>query len=243
MASCDPQLIDLTMKASFRRVEKAVRYRRWVLDQASPHLGKRILEVGAGVGNITADLLVSSDRVVALDVSEVYLRELQRRLGPTSDALRTLVLSLDDGGLSQALAEEKLESALLLNVLEHIEDEQRALRNLSRALVSGASVVIQVPAHGWLYGEADRALGHVRRYSPASLEDALYRSGLTLERIWQFNTLGVAGWFVSGRLRRETMFSELQLLVYEALVPLQRLVEPIRGVPLGLSLTAVARTS
>lgn len=232
--------VDRTMRASFRRVEAAVRYRRWVLDQIRPWLGQRLLEIGCGVGNITADLL-DRKRVVAVDIEPAYLFELERRLGSRPN-LRTLEIGLEDNRLVEQVETEKLDSALLLNVLEHIEHDVAALENLSRALSPSAVVVLQVPAHGWLYGESDRSLGHIRRYGVRELRQAMLDAGLTVERIWQFNALGVLGWFVSGRLRREPMFSEGQLRVYETLVPLLRLIEPSQGVPLGLSIMAIGRT-
>lgn len=232
--------VDRTMRASFMRVEQAVRYRRWVLDQVRPWLGQRILEIGCGVGNITTDLL-DRKRVVAIDIEGAYLQELGRRLGPRPN-LRLLEIGLDEEGLVEQVEAEELDSALLLNVLEHIEHDVAALENLSRALTPGAMVILQVPAHRWLYGESDRSLGHIRRYGVEDLRLAMLDAGLTVERIWQFNALGVLGWFVSGRLRREPMFSERQLRLYETLVPLLRLIEPWQGVPLGLSIMAVGRT-
>jgi SAM-dependent methyltransferase len=237
--------IDRTMRASFDRIERAQRYREWILDQIRPILGRRVLEVGAGIGNITVELLRDRERVVALDPQQPYLDMIERRLGDSAilkERLTTIALGLEDPALASRVHEERLDSALLLNVLEHIDDDVAALENLSRALGGGASVVIQVPAHSWLYGEADRALGHVRRYSAAQLRETLSRAGLRLRRIWQFNALGVLGWLVSGRLQGQSMFSRRQLEVYELLVPLLRRLEPERGVPVGLSLMAHATT-
>lgn len=241
MASSRAINIDQTLRASFERVEQAVRYRRWVLDQARPVLGQRVLEVGCGVGNFTADLL-DRERVVALEPVDGYLRELHRRLGEPS-SLRTVLGGLEDRELLLGLTEERLDSALLLNVLEHVTDDVGGLRNLAEMLEPGARIVIQVPAHEWLYGSADRALGHHRRYQPAHLRQVIDRAGLELQQLWQFNALGVLGWFVSGRLRREPMFSARQLNIYEAVVPLLRLLEPADGVPVGLSVMAVARVA
>jgi SAM-dependent methyltransferase len=233
--------IDRTMRASFRRVEQAARYRSWVLDHVRPWLGQRVLEVGCGVGHITASLL-DLDRVVAVDVEPAYLRELEARLGPHSN-LRTLRAGAEEERLVEEVAGEALDSALVLNVLEHVDDDVAALSNLSRALEPGARIVLQVPAHEWLFGEADRALGHRRRYDAGRLRRVMLEAALDIERIWQFNALGVVGWLVSGKIRREPMFSERTLAVYEALIPVLRRLEPARGVPLGLSFMAVGRTS
>jgi SAM-dependent methyltransferase len=236
----EPESVDAALRASFERVEEAVRYREWILDLARPALGARLLEVGSGVGNFTASLL-DRDLVVAVEPVPAYLAEAHRRLGSPPN-LVTLAMAVEDPRLPRALAPHALDSALLLNVLEHVSDDVRGLRHVAEALVPGARVVIQVPAHRWLYGAADRALGHRRRYSPAGLRRVIDAAGLVAERVWQVNALGVAGWLLSGRVRRQAMFSRRQLRVYEALVPLLRAIEPARGVPVGLSVMAVART-
>ena len=241
MTGTDPAIeIDQTMRESFERLEKARRYRRWILEQVEPWLGSRVLEVGCGFGNFTAELLRNHE-VVAVDVEQPYIDVLEQRLSGRP-GLTTEVGALGDSELVNRLEGRALDSAVLLNVLEHIDDDVRALRDLTSILEPASTVVIQVPAHSWLYGEADRALGHVRRYDRRQLEGVIERSGMHIERSWQFNTLGVLGWFVSGRVRRQTMFSNRRLWLYEALVPIQRALEPARGVPLGLSLMAVAST-
>lgn len=230
---------DRTMRASFDRVEKARRYRAWLLDQIRPWLGQRVLEVGSGVGHFTSQLL-ALERVVSIDIEPTYIEELHQRLG-SPDNLRTEAMAVEDDALL-TLFEERLDCAVMLNVLEHVLEDVVALRHVAWALEPGSPVIIQVPAHRWLFGASDRALGHHRRYTRASLGATMAAAGLDLERIWQFNALGVLGWAVSGRLLRRKMFSESQLLLYEALVPLQRALEPPEGIQLGLSLIAVGRT-
>lgn len=229
------------LRESFGRVEAAPRYRRWILDQVRPHLGRRLLEVGCGVGNFTAELL-DLDRVVALDLEAAYVAELERRLGP-HPALRTVVSSATRPELPARLAGEQLDCALALNVLEHVEDDVGALRTVARCLRPGSAVVVQVPAHPWLSGTMDRALGHLRRYGPGRLGRTLLAAGLSPERVWQWNLCGVPGWLLNGRLLGVPMFSAAQLRLYEAAVPLLRRLEPAGGTPLGLSLMAVARTA
>jgi SAM-dependent methyltransferase len=227
------------MRESFQRVEAATRYRAWLLDLVRPWLGRRVLEVGCGVGNITAHLL-DLERVVAIDIERPFVDELHRRIGHPP-RLRVEVMDACDEALL-ALRDEDLDCAVLLNVLEHIDDDIRALENVGNVLRPGSTVVVQVPAHEVLYGASDRALGHRRRYGVAELGATLLAAGLDLEHLVELNALGVPGWFVSGRILRRTMFSERHLAVFEALVPVLRAIEPTTGVPFGLSALAVGRT-
>jgi len=232
--------IDETLRESFARVEQARRYRRWILDQVRPHLGERLLEVGCGVGAMTAELL-DRQRVVAVDVEPAYIEELRRRLGER-EGLRAEAVAVERLG-SAGLGEEHLDSAVLLNVLEHVDDDVAALRAVRGVLRPGGKVVVQVPAHGWLYGSMDAALGHRRRYGRASLDASFRAAGLEPERLWEFNLLGVLGWALNGKVLRKKMFSSLQLTAYEALAPIWRALEPGGGVPVGLSVMGVARVA
>jgi SAM-dependent methyltransferase len=228
------------MRLSFERVAQASRYRSWLLDLVRPWLGQRLLEIGCGVGNFTAELC-DRERLVAVDYDDTFLHELTQLVGPRS-ALRRLAVDVTDGpALVQSLAEERLDSAVALNVLEHLGDDAAVLANVAHVLAPGSTIVLQVPAHQWLYGRTDEALGHCRRYNEPMVRELARKVGLHVEKVWQINMLGVLGWLVSSRWRQQRMFSRRQLKLYESLVPLQRWLEPADGVPLGLSVMAVLR--
>ena len=211
-----------------------------MLFRSRPWLGQRLLEIGCGVGNFTAELC-DRERLVAVDFDETFLHELNQRVGPRL-ALRTVVADVTDGpALVQSLADEALDSALALNVFEHLADDAEVLTNVAQVLAPGSTIVLQVPAHQWLFGRTDKALGHCRRYNEPMVRELAGKAGLYVEKIWQINMLGVLGWLVSSRWRQQRMFSQRQLRLYESLVPLQRRLEPADGVPLGLSVMAVLR--
>ena len=134
--------------------------------------------------------------------------------------------------------EEKFDTALMINVLEHVPDESVALKNLWSALVPGGRAVILVPQHPALYGTLDKVLHHRERYTQAKLKSALTAAGFTVEKVFDFNRVSVPGWWLSGKLLRRKTFSRVQLKVLDLLMPILSRVD--RFWPWsGLSLVAI----
>ncbi|MBI2963763.1 MAG: glycosyltransferase [Deltaproteobacteria bacterium] len=219
-----------------QRMQKVSRYNRWMWQQLEHFVGNRVLEVGSGVGNMTRFLL-RRERVVATDLNERYLRILRQLFGSyphvTIDRF-----DLNDGRPPPGA--ERVDTVLCLNVLEHVEHDDRALASLHDLLEPGGRLVLLVPALRALYGSLDRALEHRRRYRRAELLDKLRAAGFEIEDSWFFNLLGVAGWYLNSRLLRRTTFPPLQLALYDRLVPLLRVESRFR-LPVGMSLIAIGR--
>jgi hypothetical protein len=128
-----------------------------------------------------------------------------------------------------------------LNVLEHIQDDRLALRHMREVLAPGGHLVLIVPAHGWLYGTMDSAIGHFRRYDKAMLDRTMRQCGFTPIVQRHMNVLGSLGWFVNGRLLRMRVPPSGQLRLINRVTPILQTLE--RWVPplFGLSLIMVAK--
>jgi glycosyltransferase involved in cell wall biosynthesis len=219
------------------RLSRAERYNRWMFEQLSPWLGRRILEIGSGIGSFTR-YLVGRDLVVATELNPRYLRILANTFERHT---RVEVTRLDLTGFDPApIAAQGIDTILCLNVLEHVEDDRGALRRLHAALVPGGRLLLLVPAHERLYGAIDRAIDHYRRYDRTALEARLREAGFEVEHTGFFNRLGVLGWYLNSVLLRRTRVPGFQLHLQNALVPLLR-AEAAVPLPFGLSLIAVAR--
>jgi SAM-dependent methyltransferase len=217
----------------------APNYNAWLGKRLRSHLGKRVLEVGAGIGTITQELLPGRELVIALEAEELYASRLLDRFRG-EPRVRVLHLSVEDTDWAN-LAQERLDSVVLSNVLEHIADDASAMRNFRTVLSAGGSIVILVPAIPALFGTLDEAVGHHRRYMPASLRSVIEGNGFHVERLEWLNLLGIPGWLLNGRLLRRRVVPASQLQVYDRLAPLLARVESIFRLPFGTSLLAIAR--
>ena len=198
----------------------APRFNRWMADTVRPYLGPRILEIGAGIGNLSRNLAPRRQRYIATDIDEEHIARLRSRLAHRPNVtIRYCDLS-DPAHFDEI--ESAVDSVVCLNVLEHVDDDMTSLQNIWRALAPGGRAVILVPEGMSVYGELDRVLGHFRRYSERELRAKLEQTGFTVERVIEFNRITRPGWYVNGRLLKKRTFSRFQIWVFDRLVWLWR---------------------
>jgi glycosyltransferase involved in cell wall biosynthesis len=217
-------------------LEKARRFNLWMGRTLAPYVGGRVLEIGAGIGTLTSQF-IPRELYLASDINPSYLSYL-RSYSVGKPYLR--VRHIDAGVPSDfAGLEEKFDTVLMINVLEHVPHEQETLENIRSSLMPGGRAVILVPQHPALYGTLDRALDHRERYTRESLRQGLERAGFRVEQIFDFNRFSVPGWWLNGKVMQRKTFSRVQLKVLQMLMPVLRRLDGI--LPWGgLSLIAVA---
>jgi SAM-dependent methyltransferase len=200
-------------------LQHARRFNKWMGDTLRPFVGDRVLEIGAGIGALTGQL-IPRDFYVASDVNPHYLQYL-RSYAVGKPYLR--VARVDAGYPGDfCVLKEVFDTVLMVNVLEHLPEEQIALENVHAALETRGRAVILVPQHPRLYGSLDIALEHRERYTPQKLQAALERSGFRVERIFDFNRASVPAWYLNGRILRRRSFSRVQLKTLELAMPVVR---------------------
>ena len=168
-------------------------YADWIVSLLEPHLGTRVLEVGAGHGTITTRLAHNGRSVVASDLSERCVHELHERFAddPNVEVQLSRVEDLD--------ADELFDSVVLVNVLEHIDDDLGTLRAIRARLRPGGKVLIFSPALNALYSKFDDRIGHVRRYHRSQLATTLSRAGFAVPEARYVNLPGAAAWWLLSR--------------------------------------------
>ncbi len=203
-------------------LSQARRFNKWMGDTLRPHVGDRVLEIGAGIGTLTSQF-IPRDLYVASDINPHYLHYL-RSYSVGKPYLR--VLKVDANCPEDFVPlEAQFDTALMINVLEHVPDEQVALRNLYNALESGGRAVILVPQNPAIYGSLDYALDHRERYTAAGLEASLRKAGFRVETVFHFNRTSVPGWILNGRILERKHFSRFQLKVLEIIMPIVRRID------------------
>jgi SAM-dependent methyltransferase len=221
------------------RMAKLEPYNRWLVDRFAGSLGRRILEIGAGFGNLTR-YFVGRELVIASDLDPValeYLKGTYREDRSVEIESYNFPLNPADRAALQA---RKLDTIVCCNVLEHIEDDRSTLADMLAVLEPGGRLVLLVPALSWLYGSLDEHLRHFRRYERAELEEKLAAAGFVLEECRFVNRPGVAGWYVNGRILRRRILPRAQLKAFKLMLPLLRREE--KNPPsFGMSLLAIAR--
>jgi SAM-dependent methyltransferase len=175
-----------------------VAYPRYLYRQLEPALGRRTVEIGVGYGTYTGWLLERGE-VLGCDIARECLEAVRHRF-PTKD-LRLVRVDLADESSIAACEGFQGDGVFCVNVLEHIQEDVRALRMLRRLVEPGGTLALLVPAHPRLFGPMDSQAGHFRRYTRRSLADALHRAGWQTTRTFYLNAAGAVGWWYHNRFR------------------------------------------
>src|SRR4030095_8315749 len=173
-------------------LERARRFNLWMGNTLRPDVGDRLLEIGAGIGNLT-NQFIPRELYVASDINPNYLHYL-RSYSFGKPYLRVMEIDADNPAHFRDL-EQQFDTVLMLNVLEHVPDAHKALCHLWSALEPGGCAIILVPQHPTLYGALDAALEHRERYTEAGLRQALTAAGFRIETVFDFNRFSAPGWW------------------------------------------------
>ncbi|MGH9114901.1 MAG: class I SAM-dependent methyltransferase, partial [Acidimicrobiales bacterium] len=226
---------DAELAGTLESLDGADRYAAWIFELIRPHLGPSILEVGAGHGTFTGNLS-EGRRVLATDLSERCVAVLRERFAGDPDVEVRL------GDLSACDGAGPFDTAVLVNVLEHIDDDRGALDQLRSLLRPGSGrLVLWVPALAALYSGFDRRIGHHRRYDTAGLRRLLDAAGFDVVEVRYVNVLGAIAWWVFAvRMGRNPTGKGPVRLFDRFGVPVARRLESRFRPPFGQSLFAVA---
>jgi glycosyltransferase involved in cell wall biosynthesis len=218
------------------RLNRAPRFTQWMADVIRPFIGERVLEIGAGTGNLTLQL-IPRKLYYASDINPHYLTYLQNLI-PDHPYLR---VGYTDGEKHDSYpSEEKFDTVICLNVVEHLENDFGALRNIFDALEENGRAIVLVPCGPGMYGTLDKVLGHCRRYTKSQFTELAARAGFHLESLLSFNRFGSPAWWLNGRLLRRKTFGLWQIKMLNFLTPVVRVIDRFLPLP-PLSIIAVLR--
>ena len=216
-------------------------WKAYLARQLRPYLGRRVLEVGAGLGGTTRVLAPTCDAEWwCLEPDPDLAQSLERALRAGELPARC---HLQIGTLRDLPASQRYDSLLYLDVLEHIEDDRQELADAAERLAPGGHLVVVAPAHPWLFSPFDAAVGHHRRYVKRTLA-GLAPPGLQLARLVYLDAVGLLASAGNHFLLRSATPTHRQIAFWDkVLVRLSRVVDPCTGHRLGKSILAVWRNS
>ncbi len=231
-------------------LEKAVRYQQWIINTIQPYLGKRILELGSGIGNMSR-WFTAAERLILTEVDPLLLSILESRvqtwpMNSQKIAIQSLNLETENFTMFNS---ENIDTIVSFNVLEHIQDDLSVIKNAVNLLresqaVGPKRIVTLVPAHMWAYGVMDKEVGHHRRYTRKMFKALHAEAAPNAKLILQpFNFTGLFGWFVNGRVLQKKSAGSPVISIFEKICPMIQLIDQIAikklKIPLGQSLLAI----
>ncbi len=215
---------------SLETLSHAADYYRWLAERVRPYIKGKVLEIGAGIGNFA--------QFARETASEYHVSDIDPRLTEKLSEQFDHVFSWD---IFTPFPNSTLyDTVVILNVVEHLEDDRAALESLNARLKAGGNLVLMVPALQFLYGTMDRSFGHFRRYTKHSISNLISSSGFTLLKSEYVNVIGMFGWFLYGKILRKQNLPTQLCSKFNLVVPLLKMERPIARF-MGLSVVVVAR--
>lgn len=200
-----------------------------------PFLGTRVLEVGAGIGSVTRVLYTPGRQLTALEPDPGLCARIPDTVGPEAD------VSVVTGSLGDLPIEDRFDSILYIDVLEHIEDDRSEVTMAWDRLASGGTLIILAPAHQGLYTPFDAAIGHFRRYSLPQLR-RLRPTGAVEVFGGYLDSVGVLASTGNRLLLRSAHPTRQQIGLWDRrMIPISRVIDPLLRHRVGKSVLVVWR--
>jgi len=231
---------------------RAKNYQRWVYDRCRPYLGNSILEFGSGLGNLSRWLPVH-EKLILSEYDPALISVLQKnaaQLIAERPQVKIVPFDLEKGDPS-VFYSENVDTIVSFNVLEHVSDDLRALKNqisiLKNSKVRGTKhLICFVPAHPFAFGNIDRTFDHHRRYSRQMMLELVRRADPLIKPQIQFMNLpGLLGWWLQGRVLGKSHIGLRSIQTFELLCPFIRplddFIHKSFRLPFGQSLQLVLR--
>jgi len=213
-------------------------YHRWVLGEIKNYLGAYVAEVGAGMGSFSEYLLEAGiERLVAFEPSTNMFSFLEEKF--YSDHRVEAINDYFEGKSQHCSG--SFDSICYINVLEHIEDDAKALSHTYQALNEEGHVLIFVPALSFLYSNLDKKLGHFRRYSKDQLVEVVLSAGFTVKKVKYFDIAGIIPWYIAFVLLKQTAMQKNVSMYDNYVVPVMSKIERVITPPVGKNLVLVGQ--
>jgi 2-polyprenyl-3-methyl-5-hydroxy-6-metoxy-1,4-benzoquinol methylase len=226
-------------------ISKAGHFNKWMYQVIEPFLKGEVLEIGSGIGNISAFAVQGGTSITLSDLEGQYRQYLQEKFSGFANVKGIISLDLQHPDFKTAYVslKGKFQTVFLLNVIEHLQDDRAAVSNCRYLLKYGGCLVILAPAYQGLFCRFDKELGHYRRYTVHQLQRLISRENFETVHKQYFNLLGIAGWFVFGKLLKKKMIGSSEMQLYNHLVPVLKFADKLVLSQAGLSAILVGKNS
>ena len=226
----------ITEKKNLEIMSKATNYNKWIFNNIKPYIGKEILEIGGGIGNMTR-FFINQKLVVSTDIAEYNINKLKTNF---KNRKNFFPVKTDISQTTTSLKKFSFDTIICINVLEHIKNDFDALRNMHSVLNKKGKLILVVPAFSFLYGTIDKADNHYRRYNKKTTLKKIKKAGFKIVKYFYMNIPGFFGWYYHNRMIEAKLHPEEDISFFDKLVPFFAFFEKIFKPSFGLSLIIIA---
>jgi 2-polyprenyl-3-methyl-5-hydroxy-6-metoxy-1,4-benzoquinol methylase len=221
-------------------ISNADKFNKWTYQVISPFCKGKILEIGSGVGNISQHFINEKKSISLSDIRSNYRELLNNKFGSNDHSILDIDIAHPNFNSHYQKILGEFDSIICLNVVEHIENDDIAIKNMIKLLKNDGHLIVLVPAFQSIFNNIDRTLEHYRRYNNKTVLKLMAKHGLPIKTFY-FNSMGVLAWFISGKILKNRTIPEGQMKIYNYLVPLIKLIDKLIFKKMGLSIVCVIK--
>ena len=224
-------------------IAQADRFNQWMFKTISKHMHGEILEIGSGIGNISHFFVENGQYISLSDMRTEYCRLLEKEYAGRNNFRGVHQIDIVDPDFDVKYAHllGKFDSVFALNIIEHVEDDDFAIKNCLKLLKNNSKLVILVPAFMYLFNSFDEGLGHYRRYNKKRLKQLFKKNNVEITAGRYFNFAGVLGWWFSGNILKKKNIPSGQMKLYNSLVWAFKIVDRFTNSFVGLSVIVAGK--
>jgi 2-polyprenyl-3-methyl-5-hydroxy-6-metoxy-1,4-benzoquinol methylase len=223
-------------------ISSATKFNKWLYETVNPFCEGKILEIGSGVGNISDFFIQNKQNIFLSDIRSNYRTILENKFNLSSDHVLNIDIAHPDFEKTYSSLLSTFDSVFALNVVEHIKDDDLAIKNMLSLLKPGGEMTILVPAYQTLYNDIDLSLEHFKRYNKKTLS-ALMGKHAPIKKTFYFNATGIMAWWISGKILRHKTIPAGEMRLYNTFVPLFKIIDKMILSRMGLSVVCVIKKS
>lgn len=234
---------DVVGMETLRIISKADHFNKWMYETIHPFLKGNILEIGSGIGNISSFAVEDGFNITLSDFDKEYCRLLKLKYAGVPNVKEIISIDLQEESFRNTyqLYKEKYDTVFLLNVLEHLGNEDAAISNCRYLLKEEGRLIVLVPAYQFLFCQLDVALGHFRRYTLHRLTSLFQKRHFQILHKQYFNFSGLFGWFLFGKCLGNKSIGAGEMATYNKMVPAFRLSDKFIFHKAGLSAIVIGQ--
>lgn len=227
-------MIKYTGTSTLESMTQAKFYNRWTLNKFTKFLNGSILEIGCGIGTFS-ETLSKYGKITAIDVDNDLIEIAKKN---NNSDIKVGYGDIEKG--KYFFNNKRFETIVCINVLEHIDDDERAIRNMYDLLAKNGVLILLIPSHPILYGEIDRTIGHFRRYSKEDIINKLNQDNFSIVEFKTINFIGALGWFISGKILKNKEVDSSKIKLFNLFAPIFLKAEDLISPPFGTSFLIIA---
>ncbi len=222
-------------------INEAKNYYKWINSIFLPYIKNNVLEIGVGHGGTYPLFKDMIDSYTGCDIDE----RLVTNLNTKNAECRYYTGDITKPGISKKIKDDKFDTVLCMNVIEHIDNDLAALKNLIFSCKPSGYILLFVPAFNFLYNDMDTLAGHFRRYRKKDIYKLVAQTDTQLIKLEYFNSIGGLGWFFNKFTTHVSLDSEkckAQIKIFDRyILPFSKLINPITKHIFGQSVIAVLK--